>query len=273
MEHTYLGRIVAAHRQATDNDQRSLDELHASARQAPPARGLAATLRKKPPAGAATATSIRPAVIAEIKRRSPSKGDLRPGLDAASLAREYAGAGAAALSVLTDEEFFGGCAQDLISAREASDLATLRKDFTVSERDVLDARIMGADAILLIVAALSKDELIRFADLASELGMDALVEIHSEPELEQALAAGAKLIGVNQRDLHTFEVDNERAQKLSEQMPDDIVRVAESGIRNADDMCRLGDAGYHAALVGETLVTSADPAGTLAELLGSPDGG
>jgi indole-3-glycerol phosphate synthase len=205
-------------------------------------------------------------VIAEVKRRSPSKGDLAVDLDPAEVARAYALGGATCLSVLTDEQWFGGSPSDLASARAAVDIPVLRKDFTVCEADVLDARIMGADAVLLIVAALSDHELSCFHALATDVGLDVLVEIHDEPELDRAMRAGARIVGVNQRDLVTFEVDHARAERMAALIPDDVVKVAESGIRNAADARRLVDAGYHALLVGESLVTSGDHAAAVRAL-------
>ena len=205
-------------------------------------------------------------VIAEIKRRSPSKGDLFVDLNPSVLAREYATGGAACISVLTDEANFGGSQADLEMARAAVKLPVLRKDFTVDERDVLDARLMGADAVLLIVAALSKQELERFFSLSVELGLDALVETHDEAELETALEIGAELIGVNQRNLITFEVDYERAARMAELIPDDVIAVAESGVRGPADAAMLRQAGYAAILVGETLVTSGDATAAVAAL-------
>lgn len=205
------------------------------------------------------------AVIAEIKRRSPSKGELAPGLDAADLAASYERGGAACLSVLTDVDYFGGSVDDLRSAREACSLPVLRKDFTVSARDVCDARLMGADCVLLIAAALDQAELVSFLALARSIGFDALVEIHDEAELARAVEAGADLIGINQRDLVTFEVDTARAVRMAPQMPDGVIRVAESGITGPVDAAVLAQAGYDAVLVGEHLVTSGDPvAGVLA---------
>jgi indole-3-glycerol phosphate synthase len=205
------------------------------------------------------------AVIAEIKRRSPSKGELAPGLDAADLAASYERGGAACLSVLTDVDYFGGSVDDLRSAREACSLPVLRKDFTVSARDVCDARLMGADCVLLIAAALDQAELVSFLALARSIGFDALVEIHDEAELARAVEAGADLIGINQRDLVTFEVDTARAVRMAPQMPDGVIRVAESGITGPVDAVVLAQAGYDAVLVGEHLVTSGDPvAGVLA---------
>lgn len=206
------------------------------------------------------------AVIAEVKRRSPSKGDLFADLDPALLAQQYELGGAACLSVLTDVEFFGGSVADLQAARAACSMPVLRKDFTVDARDVCDARIMGADCVLLIAAALDDAELSSFLALARAIGIDALVEIHDEPELDRAVAAGADLVGVNQRDLVTFSVDTARAVRMAPQMPAGVVRVAESGITGPADAATLAAAGYHAVLVGEHLVTSGDPVGGVAAL-------
>lgn len=206
------------------------------------------------------------AVIAELKRRSPSKGDLAPNIDPVDIAGAYERGGAAAMSVLTDVDFFGGSVDDLRTARAACSLPVLRKDFTVDPRDICDARIMGADCVLLIAAALDDTELASMLSLARELSIDALVEIHDEPELERAVAAGADLIGVNQRDLVTFAVDTERALRMAPQMPAGVVRVAESGITGPADAAMLAAAGYHAVLVGEHLVTSGDPEAGVAAL-------
>jgi len=207
-------------------------------------------------------------VIAEIKRRSPSKGDLNADLDPAEMARSYERGGAACLSVLTDVEHFGGSVADLQAARAACTLPVIRKDFTVGERDVLDARIMGADCVLLIAAALDPAELAALHSLAVGVGLDVLVEIHDERELEHALAADATLIGVNQRDLVTFQVDHERAVRMAGVIPDHAVKVAESGVRGAEDARSLRDAGYDAVLVGEALVRSADPSSLIREIAG-----
>jgi indole-3-glycerol phosphate synthase len=187
-------------------------------------------------------------------------------LDPHALARAYAAGGAACLSVLTDVEFFGGSAADLASARATSGRPVLRKDFTVDARDVCDARIMGADCVLLIAAALDDAELADFHQLAREVGLDVLVEIHDEAELERALRVDPDLVGVNQRDLVTFEVDQARARRMAPLMPAGVVRVAESGIRGGDDAAALTAAGYHALLVGETLVKAADPAAAVKTL-------
>jgi len=206
------------------------------------------------------------AVISEIKRRSPSKGDLFPDLDPSQLARQYEDGGASCLSVLTDVDWFGGSVTDLQAARAAVALPALRKDFTVHRHDVLDARIMGADCVLLIAAALNDAELAEFHTLADDVGLDVLVEIHDESELERALAVDATLIGVNQRDLVTFEVDTARAVRMAPLMPEGVVRVAESGVGDANDVRVLGEAGYHAVLVGETLVKHGDPRQGVADL-------
>ena len=205
-------------------------------------------------------------MIAEIKRRSPSKGDLAADLDPATVASAYADGGAACLSVLTDDEFFGGSVDDLQRARAATALPVLRKDFTVSAHDVADARLMGADAVLLIAAALERSELIELHRLAVELGLDALVEVHDEDELEVAIEAGATIVGVNQRDLVTFEVDEQRAARMAPAIPDGVLKIAESGVGSPEAARRLADAGYDAILVGEHLVTASDPAAAVAAL-------
>ncbi len=252
---TYLDQIIADHRARALADQRSLDQLLAEAMSLPETRGFRSSL-------------MQPglSVIAEIKRRSPSKGDLFITLDPSVLAREYQEGGAACISVLTDEENFGGSTEDLQKARAAVKLPVLRKDFTVHERDIVDARLMGADAVLLIASALSTGELERFFSLSRELELDALVECHDEAELEMALAVGADLVGVNQRNLFTFEVDQDRAARLAALLPNDVVAVAESGIRSPVDAAALREAGYAAILVGETLVTSENPTAAVAAL-------
>jgi indole-3-glycerol phosphate synthase len=255
---TYLDRILAAHRERAAHDERSLDVLRTEAAACPAPRGFTAALERD-----------GLAVIAEVKRRSPSKGDLAPGLDPAALAVDYARGGAACLSVLTDEDFFGGSAADLRAARGAVTLPVLRKDFTVDARDVCDARRMGADAVLLIVAALTDGELAELHELVVDLGLDALVEVHDEFELERALTVGATLVGVNQRDLVTFEVDTERAVRVRAAFPEGVVSVAESGIGGPDDVGPLLDAGFDAVLVGESLVRSGDPAAAVAALRGA----
>ncbi len=200
---TYLDRILSDHRSAAAVDTRSLDGLLDLARSRPAVRGFGAALR----GGAGT----EPAIIAEVKRRAPFRGDLVADLDPAETASQYVLGGATCISVLTEADHFGGSVEDLTRAREAVTVPVLRKDFTIDARDVCDARIMGADAVLLIASALDDAELVDHHALALELGLDALVEVHDEPELERALAVGARLVGVNQRDLATFEVDMARA--------------------------------------------------------------
>jgi indole-3-glycerol phosphate synthase len=253
---TYLDHILERHRAMAAEDHRPVERMIEAAQSMAPARRFGEALRGTPTL----------AVIAEVKRRSPSKGDLFADLDPAALAATYAAGGAACLSVLTDSEYFGGSAADLAAARRACDLPVLRKDFTVSERDVLDARLMGADCVLLIAAALDQHELTSFHDLATSIGLDVLVEIHDEAESEMAIAAGATIVGVNQRDLVTFQVDHARAVRMAAQIPAGVVRIAESGVRDRADARRLRDAGYDAVLVGESLVTAADPAAALADL-------
>ena len=249
---TYLDRILEAHRTAASSDGREIATLIKQCAVLEPTWGFRARLIQDASTGLA--------VISEIKRRSPSKGELAPGLDPAVLARAYEDGGASCLSVLTDVAFFGGSPEDLQVAGQASSLPVLRKDFTVSAHDVCDARLMGADCVLLIAAALNDAELREFHELAQRIGLDVLVEIHDEAELDRALAVGANLIGVNQRDLVTFAVDHDRAVRMGGLIPGHVVRVAESGVRGVDDARRLRDAGYQAILVGESLVTSSDPA-------------
>ena len=262
---TYLDRILLAHRAAGAAEARSPEELAAASAAGPPVRGFAARL-------AAVAASGELAVVAEVKRHSPSKGDIDAGLDPAVVAAEYERGGAACLSVLTDREFFHGSPEDLAGARAATRLPVLRKDFTVSAADVHDARGMGADAVLLIVAALDDAELAELHALVLGLGMDALVEVHDEAELARALAVGASLVGVNQRDLVTFAVDTERAERVAAAIPSGVIAVAESGIDGPESAARLAGAGYHAILVGETLVRSSDRATAVAALRRAPAG-
>lgn len=254
----YLDEILAQHREVASRDTRSLSGLIEATRAISNSRGFAKRLIED--------SKNALAVIAEIKRRSPSRGLLSHDLDPKVVAAQYKNAGASCISVLTDSDFFGGSVDDLKSARGAVDLPVLRKDFTVSLNDICDAKLMNADCILLIVAALNKDELSEFHKFASELGLDVLVEIHDEPELDLALEIGAKMIGVNQRNLKTFEVDQQRAVRIAKEIPSNVVRVAESGVRTRDDALQLRDAGYHAVLVGESLVTSKNIAMTLDEL-------
>jgi indole-3-glycerol phosphate synthase/phosphoribosylanthranilate isomerase len=208
-----------------------------------------------------------PAIIAEVKKASPSKGVLASDFDPARIAAQYERGGAAALSVLTDEEFFQGSLRDLESARAATRLPALRKDFTIAPQHVLEAAAHGADAILLIAAILSEGEIRDFREAAERFGMAALVETHNRSELDRALAGGARIIGVNNRDLTTFEVSLETSLRLAEFIPAGIVRVSESGIRDAADIATLRSSGYRAFLVGERLMTARDPAAALRGLV------
>ena len=258
---TYLDDILVAHRRRAEADGRSLTAL---------LTGLDVSTTPRDFAGALQAPGL--SVIAELKRKSPSAGTLGGGADPAEVALSYEAGGAAALSVLTDGPHFGGSAEDLIAAHEAVALPVLRKDFTVDPRDVVDARAMGADCVLLIVAALDDHELQSLLALARDLALGALVEVHDESELDRALQAGADLIGVNQRDLHTFEVDTERAVRVADRIPAGVVAVAESGVRGPEDAERLAAAGYDAILVGQSVVTADDRVGAVARLSGHPVG-
>jgi indole-3-glycerol phosphate synthase len=232
-------------------------EKQAAARPAP--RSLGKALR--------SATGM--ACIAEFKRRSPSKGFIQRDADVSVLLPVYQAAGATAASVLTDTPFFGGSLDDLRRARAVSQLPLLRKDFIIDPYQVAEARAAGADAVLLIVAALHDQDL---RDLLAEVhrwGMEALVETHDQGEVERAVAAGARIVGVNHRDLRTFEMDMDLAVDIRPLIPADRLVVAESGIRNADDVRRLRAAGIDAILVGETLMAAPDPAAALRELLGT----
>ncbi len=209
----------------------------------------------------------RPAIIAEIKKASPSKGVLAEEFHPASIARAYQEGGASALSVLTEQKHFLGCLSDLESARAATDVPVLRKDFTVDRYHVEEAAAHGADAILLIAAILSERQMREFRELAERYHMTALVEVHDAEELKLALASGARVIGVNNRNLHTFQVDLNTALQLAEQIPAGVLKIAESGIHSANDVQRLREAGYDAFLVGEHLMKSGDPAQALRALL------
>ena len=255
----YLDKIVQSHRENAAREHRNLDELVAQAGLLPATRGFAEQL--------VVGSREQLCVIAEIKRKSPSKGVLHPDLVASNISALYEQGGASCLSVLTDEHFFGGSVEDLQRARASTSLPVIRKDFTVSEFDVVDARLMGADCVLLIAAVLTNDELSRFFDLAMHIGLDVLVETHDESELDRALNVGANIVGVNQRDLITFEVDHARAERMASLIPPTVVRVAESGVRDAHDARRLRDAGYDAVLVGESIVTAVDPVSAVRDLL------
>lgn len=206
-------------------------------------------------------------VIAEVKRSSPSRGHLAPITDPAALARTYAAGGARAISVLTERRRFGGSLADLAAVRAAVRIPVLRKDFIISPYQVHEARAHGADMVLLIVAALEQNALVGLRERIESLGMTALVEVHTEAEASRALDAGARVIGINARDLTTFEVDRGTFSRIAPGLPSDIVTVAESGVRDPADLLAYAGAGADAVLVGEGLVTSGDPAGTLADLV------
>jgi indole-3-glycerol phosphate synthase len=248
MTATYLDTIVDAHRARAARDGRDwrsrLGEVHYSG----PSFGEALTRE-----------SHRVAVIAEVKRRSPSRGWINADLNAQGLAREYVAGGAAAISVLTDVDFFSGSREDLESVRSVVDVPILRKDFTVSANDVIDAAQMGAAAVLLIVAALEDHEIAQFMEVASACHLDALVEVHDDFEARRAVDLGARFVGVNQRDLHTFEVDSHRAARVIGELPAHVVAVAESGLGSVSDVEDVARAGADAVLVGETFVRAASP--------------
>jgi indole-3-glycerol phosphate synthase len=237
---------------------RPLAEVRAAAEARPPARDFAAALM-----------GPGPRLIAEIKRVSPAKGALNPNLSPARMARAYADAGAHALSVLTDTEFFHGSDSDLVEARAEVNLPVLRKDFVIAPYQVYEARALGADAVLLIAALLPANELADLHSLARALGLAALVEVHAPEEIPSALAAGAALIGINNRNLATFDVDLITTETVAPLLPCGVTIVSESGIGSAADVSRALAAGATAILVGEALVTAPDPAQRVAELLGA----
>jgi len=255
-----LSGIVAATRQRVDTAKRmgDLRELERRAEGHAP-RGFRRSLERRARTGVA--------VIAELKKASPSRGMIRGTLHVGRIASELERAGAAALSVLTEEQFFHGGLCDLAEASAATHLPCLRKDFVVDEFQLLEARANGADAVLLILSVLDDSECARFHRRSRELGLDALCEVHDESELERALALGAQIIGVNNRDLRTFEVDLGTAERLAPKIPAGVLSVAESGIQRGDDIRRLRACGYGAFLVGETLMRADDPGAELAKML------
>jgi indole-3-glycerol phosphate synthase len=256
---TFLAEILArkaaevAARRRAQPDR----ELEARAREAAPARAFAAAL-------SVPGEPVR--IVAEVKRASPSVGKIAAGLDAVAQARRYAAAGAAAISVLTDGPGFGGSLADLVAVRAAVDVPLLRKDFVVDRYQLLEARAAGADAALLIVAALAPERLDALLEDCAALGLAALVEVHDEAELTVALAAGARLVGVNNRNLKTFVVDLAVSERLLPGLPRDVKGVAESGVRTPEDARRLRRAGAANLLVGEALVRAPDPGRLLREL-------
>jgi indole-3-glycerol phosphate synthase len=238
-----------------------LDEIIARAQQAQPVRGFFNAIESR-------AANQLPAVIAEIKKASPSKGMLRENFDPVAIAKSYAANGATCLSVLTDTDFFQGSDAYLIQARAACTLPVLRKDFMIDPYQVYEARAMDADCILLIVAAVDDAMLTELLELAQQLGMDVLVEVHDEAELERALASGATLIGINNRSLHTFETSLQTTLSMLDQVPEDRLLVTESGIHTPEDVRLMIDNGVYAFLVGEAFMRAEDPGSKLAQLFG-----
>jgi len=230
----------------------------------------AADARSSRDFGAALAAGDHVALIAECKRRSPGAGAIRPDLDPSALTSGYARAGAAALSVLTDRDYFGGSLADLAAAKAATALPVLRKDFTLDPLHVIEARAAGADAVLLIVRILSDRMLAALQAEAEALGMAVLVEVHDRDELVRALGIDAQIIGVNNRDLATFKTDLGTTVELLDDIPDDVLVVSESGIRGREDVVRLGEAGVDAILVGETLLRAPDPEDAVRALAAVP---
>ena len=259
--HDVLKRILARKQEevAERRDRVSLFELKARAASAPPVRGFADAVQAKIAAG-------NPAVIAEVKKASPSKGVIRPDFRPADIAVSYEFGGAACLSVLTDVDFFQGADDYLRQARDACTLPVLRKDFTVDPYQVYEARALGADCILLIVAALDDGQLVDLSGLAMQLGMDVLVEVHDIDELERALQVPVPLVGINNRNLRTFEVSLENTLTMKDAVPKDRLLVTESGIVVPEDVATMRDAGVNAFLVGETFMRAEEPGEALRQL-------
>ena len=255
-----LATIVAATRQAVRDRERTVPESVLASR-------VPAERDGKDRFEAALSAAGRPNVIAECKRRSPSRGILRRDYRPEAIAAAYERNGAAAVSVLTEPTFFDGSLDDLRAVRAAVDIPVLRKDFIVTPYQLLEAAAAGADAVLLIVAALEDAELVALHTRAGELGLGVLVEVHDTGELDRAARAGATVVGVNNRNLRTLVVDVEASHRLAARMPAGVVGVAESGLRTSADLARLGAAGYRAFLIGETFMTAPDPGTALRDLL------
>jgi indole-3-glycerol phosphate synthase len=261
MSATYLDGIVAYHRERAAHDTRHWRER---AVRVSPGPSLYDALVEHRSAGIA--------VVAEVKRRSPSKGWLARDLDAAATARAYVAGGATAISVLTDEPHFGGSLADLRAVVDEVEVPVLRKDFVVAPNDVVDAAEAGAAAVLLIVAALETVELAELLEVVRDVGLDAVVEVHTGPEASAAVDLGARLVGVNQRDLHSFTVDPQRAEAVVAMLPRDVVAIAESGFHDPVAVARAAAAGFDAVLVGERFVTADDPAREVRSFVGAPIG-
>jgi indole-3-glycerol phosphate synthase len=239
---------------------RPLDELKAIVKDLPPCRDFAGQLRTR-------AAATKDAVIAEVKRASPSAGIIRPDFDPEAIAKSYEAGGATCLSVLTDEGFFGGQSAYLVEARNACRLPVLRKDFIIDPWQVIETRAIGADALLLIVAALNDDRLAELAELGREVGLAVLVEVHDEEEMERALKVPGDLVGINNRDLHRFVTDLETTLRLAPMVPKDRLVVSESGIHSPEDIKKLQDGGIGAFLIGESLMRQPDPGAALGKLI------
>lgn len=255
---TILEQILVRKRAELVADRALVKPQDLEKRRRPQRRGFRRALETK-----------EPAVIAEIKRASPSEGAINAELDPVTVARQYEDAGAACLSVLTDKQYFGGTLDDLVTARSAVKLPVLRKDFTLDRYHLLQASAHGADCVLLIVAALTDAELSELLAEGKKLELDVLVEVHDEAELDRAIAAGADLIGVNNRNLKTLDVSLDTSLRLAARLPQNVLAVSESGIRSADDIARLRDVGFRAFLVGSSLMKSPHPGAALARLLPS----
>lgn len=255
---TVLDDIIVGVREDVTHrmSQVSLDDLKAIVAAMPPTRDVAAVLGGNDVG-----------VIAEVKRRSPSKGDLAEIADPAALACEYEAGGAHCISVLTEERRFGGSLADLVAVRAAVDIPVLRKDFIVTSYQLWEARAAGADMVLLIVAALDQEALVSLVERASSLGLAVLVEVHDEGEVARALTAGAQIIGVNARDLRTLEVDRGTFARVAPLIPADCIAIAESGVRDAHDLISYAESGADAVLVGESLVTGKDPRAAVHDLV------
>jgi len=256
-----LERIVARKFEevATRRASRPLADIKARSADNPTTRGFEASLRARVRTG-------QPAVIAEIKKASPSKGVIRPNFDPTAIAQSYASAGAACLSVLTDEDFFQGHDRYLEQARRACVLPILRKDFTIDAYQIYEASQLGADCVLLIVAALPDSRLAEFTDLAFDVGLDVLVEVHDGAELQRALATRASMIGINNRDLRSFQTRLETTLELRASVPPERLLITESGIGERSDVARMRAAGVHGFLVGEAFMRAADPGAELEKL-------
>jgi indole-3-glycerol phosphate synthase len=258
---TVLKKILARKHEEVAERRRKVAfaDLEGRANAQPAARGFVEAVASQVEAG-------RPAVIAEVKKASPSQGVIRANFDPVAIARSYEKAGATCLSVLTDIDFFQGSDSYLQSARNACELPVLRKDFTVDPYQVVEARALGADCILLIAAALSDEQLDELSDVALQWGLDVLVEVHNRAELERAIPLGNRLLGINNRNLHNFETDLKNTFDLLDDLPDEFIVVSESGIHTREDVAALRQHGVHAYLVGEAFMRASDPGAELKRL-------